>query len=227
MNKLFFLLTLIFAFNAWSNPTTPTGIVLDKEWKVKLNEFAVKHVVHQSWGYPHAERNFHNTLMLARAEKIEVDEDILMAAAFLHDLGGLPPYELEGVDHGVRSAEIGIPLLISWGFPESKTELVKEIIIGHVYYGPQPAHPVARLFRDADILDFLGAIGISRILAANLELGSKPAIENSIKTLVKLMEKLPPELASKTAKAEAKKRVKEMMSFVKTLKTYTFNDKAI
>lgn len=227
MNKLIFLLTLIFAFSAWSNPTTPTGITLDKEWKVKLNDFAVKNVVHQSWGYPHAERNFQNTLMLARAEKIEVDEDILMAAAFLHDLGGLPPYEIEGVDHGVRSAEIGIPLLISWGFPESKTEAVKEIIVGHIYYGPIPQNPVARLFRDADILDFLGAIGISRILAANLELGNKPAIENSIKTMQKLMEKLPSELASKTAKAEAKKRVKEMNSFLKTLKTYTFNDQAI
>lgn len=227
MNKIILLLSMLLGLNTWSATVTPTGIVLDKEWKVKLNDFAIKHVVHQSWGYPHAERNFHNTLKLAHAENIEVDEDILMAAAFLHDLGGLPPYELEGVDHGVRSAEIGIPLLISWGFPESKTDLVREIIIGHVYYGPQPAHPIARLFRDADILDFLGAIGVSRILAANLELGSKPAIENSIKTLQKLIAKLPQELSSKSAKAEGKKRIREMSRFLKTLKTYTFNDQAI
>lgn len=227
MNKILLIALSFFSLNVLANQVTPTGIVLDKEWKVKLNEFAVKHVIHQSWGYPHAERNFHNTVKLAQAEKIEVDEDILMAAAFLHDVGGLPPYEMEGVDHGVRSAEVGLPLLQSWGFPEEKLESVKEIIVGHIYYGPIPANPVARLFRDADILDFLGSIGISRILAANLELGSKPAIENSIITITKLMEKLPQELASKSAKAEGKKRLKEMELFLQTLKAYTFNGRAI
>ncbi len=227
MSKLLLIALCFLSFSVLANQSTPTGIVLDKEWKVKLNEFAVKYVVHQSWGYPHAERNFHNTVKLAQAEKIEVDEDILMAAAFLHDVGGLPPYEMEGVDHGVRSAEVGIPLLQSWGFPEEKLELVKEIIVGHIYYGPIPANPVAKLFRDADILDFLGTIGISRILAANLELGSKPAIENSIITMTKLMEKLPQELASKTAKAEGKKRLREMELFLQTLKTYTFKGRAI
>lgn len=227
MNKIIFILCSMISFCAYATPITPTGIKLDKEWKVKLNAFAVEHVVHQSWGYPHAERNFQLTKKLAQAENIQIDEDILMAAAFLHDLGGLPPYEQEGVDHGVRSAEIGIPMLLAWGFPESKAQAVKEIIVGHIYYGPMPTNPVARLFRDADILDFLGNIGVSRILAANLELGAKPAMNNSIVTIQKLMEKLPPELSSNSAKVEGMKRLHEMKEFLQTLKKYTFNGKAI
>lgn len=107
---------------AFAQTFTATGIPLDAECKVKLNDFAVENIVHQSWGYPHAERNYHSTLKLAELEGIEVDKDVLFAAALLHDLGGLPPYEQEGVDHGVRSAEIGIPLLLSFGFPKNKNK---------------------------------------------------------------------------------------------------------
>lgn len=224
-----FLIFIILSFStlALAVTETPTGIPLDTEWKLKLNEFASKHVVHQSWGYPHSERNFQNTLKLAKLEGIKLDEDILFAASFLHDLGGLPPYEQEGVDHGKRSADIGIPLLISFGFPEHKLEEVREVIIGHVYYGPKPSGAMARLFRDADILDFLGTMGIARLLAANAELGDKPAITNSIKTIKALMEKLPKELSSKSSKAEAKVRLKEMNKFLQTFDAYTYSGQAL
>lgn len=223
MKILFFLILLIFARATDAQTHTPTGIPLDAEWKIKLNEFAIQHVVHQSWGYPHAERNFHLTLKLAELEGIKVDHDILFAAALLHDLGGLPPYEQKGVDHGLRSAEIGIPLLLSLGFPESKIDEVKKIIIAHIYYGPMPTGELAKLFRDADILDFLGTIGIARLLAANVELGKKPELENSIRSIKTFMQQLPKELNSKSAQTEAIVRVKEMSQFLTSLNAYTYS----
>ena len=225
MNKLL-VVFLIMLKVSYAATVTPTGIPLDKSWKVKLNDFALKNVVHQSWGYPHAERNFHNTLSLAKLEGIAVDGDVLLAAALLHDIGGLPPFEQVGVDHGIRSAEVAEPLLLSIGFPANKIEAVKEIIIGHIYYGPKPTSAIAQLFRDADILDFLGAMGVSRILAANLELGKNPAVENSIKTLRTMMEKLPGELSSQSAKAEATIRLREMRAFLTTLERYSFQGRA-
>jgi len=51
MNKMIFLVILLISFSAFSFETTPTGISLDKEWKVLLNQYAKKNVVHQSWGY--------------------------------------------------------------------------------------------------------------------------------------------------------------------------------
>lgn len=227
MNKILgFLALLPFTLSAWGAATTPTGILLDKPWKVTLQEFAVKNVVHTSWGYSHSERNYHNTKWISDTEGLQIDEDVLMAAAFLHDVGGLPGFEKEGVDHGVRSAEVGIPLLRSWGFPESKLAMVEQIIIDHIYYGPKPTHPWARAFRDADMLDFLGAIGVSRILAATLEMGTYPSIKNSVNTIEALAKKLPPEFSFSSSKREGAKRLIETQNFLKTLKPYSFETKA-
>jgi uncharacterized protein len=223
MKKILF--SLIFSFSAFS-ATTPTGIALNSEWKIALNDYAVKHVVHQSWGYSHAERNYQKTLELARLENIPVDEEVLFAAAFLHDLGGLPGFEVVGVDHAVRSVELGATLLIEFGFPKNKIDAVNEIILGHIYYGPTPSGDVARLFRDADILDFLGSMGVARILAATPELGSYPTIKNSHDTMETFSKKLPPKLYFKSSQIEAQKRLIEMESFLKSLGTYSFGGAA-
>lgn len=226
MRSLLVALSMIFSLQVLAQPTTPTGIVLDTPWKMELQEFAVKNVVHAAWGYSHSERNYHNTKMIASLENITVDNDVLFAASFLHDLGGLPGFEKEGVDHGIRSAELGVPLLRSWGFPEEKLSAVEEVIIGHIYYGPRPSHPLARAFRDADILDFLGTIGVSRILAATHELGATPSIKNSVGTLQSMLEKLPPELFYATSKKESAVRVRETKAFLKSLEKYSFQGKA-
>lgn len=69
MNKILVLLALLpFSLSVWSASTTPTGIPLDKPWKVALQEFAVKNVVHASWGYSHSERNYHNTKWISDTE---------------------------------------------------------------------------------------------------------------------------------------------------------------
>lgn len=226
MRRLLLGLFTLISFQTMAQTETPTGIRLNTQWKISLEAFAKKNVVHPSWGYSHSERNFQNTLLIAKKENLDIDEDVLFAAAFLHDVGGLPGFEKEGVDHGIRSAEVGIPLLRSWGFPEEKLALVEEIIIGHIYYGPQPLHPWARAFRDADILDFLGSVGVSRILAATNELGKYPTIANSVKTLESMMSKLPEQLYYSSSKSESVKRMRETKSFLKGLKSYSFDGKA-
>lgn len=226
--KKFVIATLLILSSglSWSVSTTPTGIILDTSWKEKVNEFAVANVIHPSWGYSHAERNFHNTKWIAEKEGFKIDEDVLFAAAFLHDVGGLPKFEKEGVDHGVRSAEVGIPLLRTWGFPEEKLHQVEELIIGHIYYGPTPQHPWAKAFRDADMLDFLGVMGVARIMAATPELGSYPTIKNSVNTLHSLMSKIKYNFSYPSSKAESEKRIKESQGFLKKLEGYSFQGNA-
>jgi len=107
-----------------------------------------------------------------------------------------------------------------------KLDDVKEVIEGHIYYGPMPKSILAKLFRDADILDFLGVMGISRLLAANLELGKKPEIINSVKTINALMTKIPLELYSTSAIVDSKNRLNEMDHFLKLLDGYSFGGKA-
>lgn len=223
---LFVVSAIISTHAALAAATTPTGILLDAAWKVSLQEFAVKYVVHPSWGYSHSERNYHNTKMIAQAEHLTIDDDVLFASAFLHDVGGMPAFEKKGVDHGVRSAEVGIPLLAKWGFPKEKLPLVKEVIIGHIYYGPKPTSELARAFRDADMLDFLGVMGAARLIAATAELGASPAILNSVNAYQGMLKKLPAEFSFSASQKEGKKRVNEGLDFLKKLKTYSFDGKA-
>lgn len=159
--KILTLLLLSFSTSLWAQSSTPTGILLDSPWKSSLYKFAQDNIKHPSWGITHSERNYQLTKKLAEKEEIIIDEDVLFAAAFLHDLGGLAPYEKPGVDHAVRSAEIAGPILEKMNFPMEKLTQVQEIILGHGYYNPATGSDVSKLFRDADILDFLGSIGWS------------------------------------------------------------------
>lgn len=206
---------------------TSSGIPIDAPWKNKLYEFAKQNVKHPAWGLPHSERDYLNALAIAKADHIPMDLDVLFAAAFLHDLGGLPPYEVEGVDHGARSAELAGPLLESWGFPMEKLPQVKEMIIGHVYYGPPPHNPQAIAFRDADILDFLGDMGIARILAVTEEKGFTPTLSSAIAMLKKMAVDLPPKLISPAAQAQAPARVAEMDRFFDSMRGYSFGGSAL
>jgi uncharacterized protein len=97
------------------------------------------------------------------------DDDILFAAAWMHDLGvfrGHRPQDasqLERWDHVPYTIARTRELLAGWGFPAEKLEAVAEAIRTHQ---PQdePSRVEAVLLRDADILEQLGAIGALRAL---------------------------------------------------------------
>ena len=207
---------------------TPTGILIDSPWKNAIYDFAQKNVRHPSWGIAHAERNYQVTKLLAEKEKVELDFDVLFAASFLHDLGGLKGYEVAGVDHAIRSVELSESLLSEAGFPMDKWPAVKEIILGHTYYTAIPANKTAQLFRDADVLDFLGAIGVSRILAITSEEGTS---DSTLNPTVGILDSFSKNMASKCisefCKEIAKGRQLELTEFLKALNKETFNKKAL
>jgi uncharacterized protein len=102
-------------------------------------------------------------------EGMEYDDDILFAAAWMHDLGvflghrPLNPAELAGWDHVPYTVARMRALLPGWGFPAGKIEAVAEAIQTH-QPEEEPASVEAVLLRDADILEQLGAIGAFRAL---------------------------------------------------------------
>lgn len=208
--------------------TTPTGIPLDTEWKVQAYAFAVKNVVHPSWGISHSERNYQLTKKLALAEGVPLDLDVLFVASFFHDLGGLTGFEKEGVDHAVRSVELVEPLVKSWGFPMEKWSDVKDMILGHTYYGPAPTKPQSVAFRDADILDFLGAIGISRIMAITTEAGrASPVLKPLVDTLRSFQTKFLDKLGLNASRVEVQPKLKHMRDYFEELDRESLNGKAL
>lgn len=101
---------------------------------------------------------------------LEYDDDVLFAAAWMHDLGvfaGHRPEEPEALsrwDHVPYTVSRSRELLAMWGFPKEKLDAVAEAIRTHQ---PQddPQRMEAILLRDADILEQLGAIGVLRAVA--------------------------------------------------------------
>lgn len=207
-------------------PASESGIPLDRPWKLSVHELAVQKVRHASWGFAHSERNYHTALRLAAKEGRTVDAEALLAAAYLHDLGGLPGYELAGVDHAVRSVQLAEPILKEAGFPMEKWPLVREIILGHTYYGPPPQAFEALVFRDADLLDFLGAIGVARLAAATSELGKDATLATPFEAAAKFAAELPPKLSTTAAREDAIARVAEMTAMIAAVRAYTHDGHA-
>jgi uncharacterized protein len=201
-----------------ARPGVGSGIIGDPTpWRDSVRAFAESHLQHTAWGPAHARRDYEMTLALARAEGITVDDDALYAAAYLHDMGGLPPYAKPGVDHGDRSAQLVDSVLRGTGFPMEKIELVREIVDHHQYYHPPDTLAIAILFRDADILDFLGAIDIARIVSLTTREKIAPDLPSAIEVIRRQMVEMPPRLQTESAKREGERRVEEMRRFLEAL----------
>lgn len=113
----------------------------------------------------------HQPRLYSLAKKIgsdmEYDDDVLFAAAWMHDLGVFlghrpkDPEQLSRWDHVPYTIRRSRELLASWGFPREKLDNVAEAILKH-QAKDDPTTVEGTLLRDADILEQLGAIGILR-----------------------------------------------------------------
>ena len=187
------------------------------DWRDHVRAFAEAHLQHTAWGPAHGRRDYALTMALARAEGIAVDTDALYAAAYLHDMGGLAPYAIPGVDHGDRGIQVVDTVLRETGFPMEKAALVKEIIDHHQYYRPPDTVAVAILFRDADILDFMGAIDIARIVSLTMREQFTPDLPHAIEVIRRQLSEMPARLQTAAAKREGERRAAEMRQFLDAL----------
>jgi uncharacterized protein len=194
---------------------TASGIALSAPWRHAVYAFAREKLLHPAWGWRHSERDFLIARQIAREEGLEVDEDILFAAAFLHDEGAIPPFAKDGVDHAVRSAELAEPLLRKAGFPMAKFPAVKAAIVGHMFDKEAASGAEARVLHDADALDFLGATGIARRLAVT---GAAPDLDSVMARLESVYRDIPGRLVTAAGKRMAIPRLVAMETFFEQLK---------
>lgn len=204
-----------------------SGIPLDQPWKETVYEFAADNLQHTAWGLEHSERDYQLALALAAGDGLEIDEDVLFAAAFLHDMAAFEPYAVAGEDHSDTGADKVGSILEPAGFPMVKLPAVQAAIRAHMYYAEVPAEPVAQVLHDADTLNFLGAIGVTRIISLTTREGLANDLPTAVATLENFSRQLPASLITATAKAMAVDRVQEMESFLAALRQQSADGRAL
>jgi uncharacterized protein len=153
------------------------------------------------------------------AEANPCDDDVLFAAAWLHDLGvflGHRPERVEELaswDNVAYAMHQAPELLRRFGFPQSKILPVVEAIRTH-QPAAKPTSPEGIILREADILEQLGAVGILRIVAKIGRDTRYQTFRDALTTLRQNLESLPGQLTLSAARELAKPRVRLLKAFI-------------
>jgi uncharacterized protein len=203
-----------------------TPIPAASDWRTAVLDFAKAHEKNPAWGYSHSVRDYQLARAMAASDHATLDDDVLFAAAYLHDIAAFPPYARRGLDHSDVAADIVGQLLSGTGFPMDKVPAVAAAIRTHMYYR-KPVAPEAIYLHDADALDWLGAIGAARIFGLVDPKGGQPDGPAAVKRLEDLLAKAPPGVVSKAGKALLARRVSELQRFLKELAAESGNDRSV
>jgi uncharacterized protein len=158
-------------------------------------------------------------LAVQLAENQPFDDDVLHAAAWMHDLGVFighrpeDPAALAAWDHIAYAAREVPVLLRRFGFPAMKAASVIEAIRTHLPSG----NPVAFegiLLRDADILEQLGAVAILRTISKVGRDTRYARFSDALRVLRRNAEELPNQLRLEAARRLAGPRLTILRAFL-------------
>jgi uncharacterized protein len=147
------------------------------------------------------------------------DDDVVFAAAWLHDLGvfvGHRPEDLAALikwNHVAYATEQSPPLLRHFGFPEEKIPAVLEAIRGHLP-SDQPKTMEGIIVRDADILEQLGATAILRNVCKIGRDTRFQTFPDVLRLLQKSVETLPGQLRLPASQRLAEPRIQALRAFL-------------
>jgi uncharacterized protein len=177
---------------------------------------------HPVYGYAHCLRAYALAEDLAASEDVVYDREILRAAALLHDVGLYKAYAMrEPADHAKRSALVARRILQDWDFPPQASQAVIEAIERHPPGVPGGVASETVLLKDAIGLDYLGAIGVSRMLAMVGTEDDVPDLPTAIWNAESLRQKIPDLLVLQSSKDLASRRIREMEYFFEDLRDAT------
>jgi len=110
---------------------------------------------------------------IGRAEG--VDMDVLLVAAYLHDIGRSSQDASNGaVCHAQKGAKMAEPVLDKLPLSENQKENVIHCIRSHRFRGNHsPETKEAKVLFDADKLDAIGAVGVARVFLFAGEVGAR------------------------------------------------------
>lgn len=149
----------------------------------------------------------------------DYDDDVLYAAAWLHDLGVFighrpeDPAMLERWDSLAYAIDRVPDILVSVHFPANKIEQVVEAIRTHQPTG-KPVTVEAVILRDADILEQLGAVGVMRTVCKIGRDTRFTTFTSAVAALRRALRTLPSQLSLDIAREMAESRIRVMELFL-------------
>jgi uncharacterized protein len=152
----------------------------------------------------------------------QYDDDVIYAAAWLHDLGVFighrpeDPDELARWDNVPYALEKSPAILESVGFPAEKIPAVLEAMRTH-QPGGAPTNVEGLILRDADILEQLGAIGILRTVCKVGRDTRFATFTDAVESLRRSLELLPIQLRMDSAKALAEPKIAALRAFLQAV----------
>jgi uncharacterized protein len=168
----------------------------------------------------------HQPRLYALAQQIgaghNYDDDVVFAAAWLHDIGVFIGYRPEGEEalarwnNVVYAVERAPGLLDASGFPAEKAGRVVEAIRTHQPAG-QPTAIEGTILRDADILEQLGAIGILRTVSKVGRDTRFPTFTAAVESLRKALATLPGQIQLQNAQELARPKIDVLKAFLQAV----------
>jgi len=121
--------------------------------------------VGEAWAVAHAKRLIELCKQISTS--LPYDHQIIELAAYLHDWGAFPKYSQKNVEHAIRSRQVAeAEILYQLNLSPTQKDILLETIELHDYRDLRPTKSnEALLLREADMLEFLGMIGMARDFA--------------------------------------------------------------
>lgn len=117
----------------------------------------------------HVKRVVKTAKMLAMQEKASLE--VVIPAAWLHDLVNLPKDHPERKKASTLAADAAIAFLQNVNYPEKYFKSIHHAIVAHSFSAQTAPETIeAKIVQDADRLDALGAIGVARLFSIGTQL---------------------------------------------------------
>lgn len=143
------------------------------DWSERFEQFLSE----QEEGDPahdlaHIQRVVRNARLLTQVEG--ADWTVVMPAAWLHDCVFVAKDSPQRREASRLSADRAVALLQDWGYPDLDEEAVHHAITAHSFSAEVETQTLeAQVLQDADRIDALGAVGLSRCLMLGGHMGSE------------------------------------------------------
>jgi uncharacterized protein len=137
---------------------------MDKATYKRIEKEMLAHMKDGAHDGQHVYRVLYYSLDIA--ESYQVDLDVIITAALLHDIGREAQFKDPRLDHAIVGSEIAYKYMQEIGWNEGKANHIRNCISTHRYRkNHEPESMEAKILFDADKLDATGTAGIARTIA--------------------------------------------------------------